>query len=162
MLDVPQKTRDKDHNYGKNALLVYYIAQFFTLEMLSLLIAKIREYRNSTNSDSNGDITVPFSIRETAWFRKYRISFQKKKSWPTRMYIAHVANITMSFCELASTKFNFPLHELDCDWLLPFNSRAPAKFCSPLHSLPVITRFLTTYAIYWYLYWTSILSTFVI
>lgn len=129
---------------------------FFSRWKYCLLTAETQEYRNSINSNSNGDITAPFSFEKLLDFGS--IGSVSKKKATAHMYIAHVANITMSFCELASTKFNFPFHELDCDWLLLFNSRAPAKFCSPLRSLPVITRFMTTYAIYWYLYWTSTLD----
>lgn len=108
-----------------------------------------------------GDIIAPFSSEKTASFQEHRVSSVSEKSnGPyVRMYSAHVADITMSFCEPASTKFNFPFHELDCDWLFLLNSRAPSKFCWPLYSLLVITRFVTQpCAVYWYPYWISMLS----
>lgn len=92
-------------------------------------VEKYKDIEDSTGFDLSGILysyTAPFSFEELLDFGRIE-SIPEKKPQPICMYIVHVGDITMSFYELASTKFNFPFHELDCDWLLFLNSCAPRR-----------------------------------
>lgn len=87
------------------------------------------------------------------------VHWKKSRRTYVCMYIVHVADITISFCELASIEFNFPLHELDCDWTIPVrDSRTRQVFLDTSLTIGHNPFRDNLRVVHWYRYWTSIYS----